>query len=128
MFAGLIVSACVLCTVAIIKSGDKNLIDGRAKFKAKTEILSLDFCVNINRSSYICKSCLNKSRKRRFLISNLRAVNAPLQELLQPEVQTRLECRWRIEHNNTKLLSAAFKVSCIGSTITRKSSSLRHSS
>ena len=80
MFAGSIVSACVLCTVAIIKSGDKNLIDGRAEFNAKTEILSLHFRVNIDRSSYICKSCLNKLRKRRSLISNLRDVNASLQE------------------------------------------------
>ena len=62
-----------MCTLHIIKSGDKNLIDGRAEFNA-------NFRVNIDRSSYVCKSCLNKLRKRRSLISNLRAVNASLQE------------------------------------------------
>ena len=70
----------VLCSIAIIKNGDKNLVDGRTQFNVKSEILSLDFRVEL-KPSYICKSCLGKLKKRRALLSNLRDVNASLRQI-----------------------------------------------
>ena len=74
------VGACVLCSIAIVKNGDKNLVEGRSEFDAKSEILSLDFGVIIC-SPYVCKSCLAKLKKRRALISNLSDVNASLRHI-----------------------------------------------
>ena len=70
----------MLCSIAIIKNGDKNLVDGRTQFNVKSEILSLDFRVDL-KSSYIFKSCLGKLKKRRALLSNLRDVNASLRQI-----------------------------------------------
>ena len=80
MSVGSLVSTRVLCSIAIIKNGDKNLVDGRTQFNVKSEILSLDFRVDL-KSSYICKSCLGKLKKRRALLSNLRDVNASLRQI-----------------------------------------------
>ena len=80
MSVGSLVSSCALCSIAIIKNGDKNLVDGHTQFNVKSEILSLDFRVDL-KSSYICKSCLGKLKKRRALLSNLRDVNASLRQI-----------------------------------------------
>ena len=80
MSVGSLVSVCVLCSIAITKNGDKTLVDGRTQFNVKSEILSLDFRVEL-KPSYICKCCLGKLKKRRALLSNLRDVNASLRQI-----------------------------------------------
>ena len=80
MFAAPIAAVCVLCCGDILKKGDKNLIEGRTEFSPKSEIVSLDFSVELN-SSYICRSCLVKLKKRRALISHLREVNDSLRQI-----------------------------------------------
>ena len=80
MFAAPIAAVCVLCCGDILKKGDKNLIEGRTEFSPKSEIVSLDFSVELN-SSYICRSCLVKLKKRRALISHFREVNDSLHQI-----------------------------------------------
>ena len=80
MFAPPIAAVCVLCHGDILKKGDKNLIEGHTEFSPKSEIVSLDFSVELN-SSYICRSCLVKLKKRRALISHLREVNDSLRQI-----------------------------------------------
>ena len=79
MLAAPLAIACVLCCVAIVNKGDKNLVAGRTEFNVKSEMLSLDFSVEFN-SSYICRCCLVKLKKRRTLISTLREVNDSLRQ------------------------------------------------
>ena len=50
MFAAPIAAVCVLCCGDILKKGDKNLIEGRTEFSPKSEIVSLDFSVELNSS------------------------------------------------------------------------------
>lgn len=69
-----------LCCGDILKKGDKNLVEGHTEFSPKLEIVSLDFSVELN-SSYICRSCLVKLKKRRALISHLREVNDSLRQI-----------------------------------------------
>ena len=81
MFAAPIIAAvCVLCPGDILKKGDKNLVVGRREFSPKSEIVSLDFSDEFN-SSYICRSCLVKLKKRTALISHLREVNDSLRQI-----------------------------------------------
>ena len=80
MFAAPIAAVCVLCCGDILKKGDKNLVEGHTEFSPKLEIVSLDFSVELN-SSYICRSCLVKLKKRRALTSHLREVNDSLRQI-----------------------------------------------
>ena len=54
----------MLCSIAIIKNGDKNLFDGRTQFNLKSEILSLDFRVDL-KYSYIILQVLPRKIKEK---------------------------------------------------------------
>ena len=61
----------------ILKHNDKNLVDGQGAFKVKEELDILEFTVH-SKSAYICKSCIEKLKKRRGVINNLRNVEVNL--------------------------------------------------
>ena len=125
----------MLCSIAIIKNGDKNLVDGRTQFNVKSEIFSLDFRVDL-KSSYICKSCLGKLKKRRALLSNLRDVNASLRQIYSSssngasseESDTRMTTKTCSRALFEKRCSACEACCIAGWTIARTSSGLRQNS
>ena len=64
----------------ILKHNDKNLVDGKGAFKVKEEFDTLEFTVH-SKSAYICISCVEKLKKRRGVINNLRNVEVNLYDL-----------------------------------------------
>ena len=70
-------SDCVLCFLPIVNHNDKNIVQGRGQFKVLEEISSLQFVVHCT-STYICKSCVSKLRKRRGLHDNLKKIDEDL--------------------------------------------------
>ena len=78
-------SSCVLrfCGLSMVKSTDKNLVDGRRgnNFKVREEWLSLQCKVEID-STHICRNCLSVLSKQRALLTNLHEVNSNIEKIV----------------------------------------------
>ena len=72
-------STCALCFADIVKHNDKILVNGKGAFIIKEELSTLGFVVHLN-SSYVSKRCVQKLKKRRGVINNLRQTEADLYE------------------------------------------------
>ena len=71
---------CVFCFRRIINHNERYLVHGKGKFSVYPELLRLPFDIKIT-SSFICKECVSKLKKRKNLISQLEILDCALEKL-----------------------------------------------
>ena len=71
---------CVLCFRQINSHNERYLIHGKGKFDVFQELQRLPFDVKCA-SSFICKECVNKLKKRKNLISQLTDIDCSLEKV-----------------------------------------------
>ena len=84
--------SCVLCHLVINILNNRLLVDGQGKFDVRKSLLNLPFDVEVKKSIYICRPCVDKLKK----LENLERKKSEILESLKKTykfVETYLEGR-----------------------------------